>query len=188
MRARSIVCEPMTVSIRSATRSDASAIAAIYGAHVRDGYATFEVDPPDADDFAHRIESRPRLPWLVAEQGNSVIGFAYASRFKERAAYRWTAEVTVYLAPAARGQGIGRALYGLLLPAVAALGYVTACAGIAWPNEASVGLHEAFGFVPVGVYRDVGFKLGQWRDVRWYQRRLIDPPPADPAEPREWAG
>src|SRR5690242_18607909 len=108
----------MTVSIRSATRNDSAAIAAIYGAHVREGYATFEVDPPGADEFARRIESRPRLPWLVSEQAGSVVGFAYASRFKERAAYRWTAEVTVYLAPAAQGQGVGRALYGELLPIV----------------------------------------------------------------------
>ena len=176
------------VSVRAATAEDAAAVATIYAPQVRDGYATFELDPPDATEFARRMSSRPRLPWLVAEQGGAVVGFAYASRFKERPAYRWTAEVTVYLAPAARGHGVGRALYDELLPAVASLGYLTACAGIALPNDASVGLHQAFGFTPVGVYRDVGFKLGQWRDVGWYQRRLRDPLPEEPAEPREWTG
>lgn len=174
--------------IRPATSEDATAIAAIYGAHVRDGYATFEVDPPDADEFARRISSRPRLPWLVAEENVDVRGFAFASQHRARAAYRWSVDVSVYLALDARRRGIGRALYGQLLPTVASLGYVSAFAGIALPNEASVGLHEAAGFTAVGVYRDVGFKLGQWRDVGWYQRRLCDPLPDDPAEPREWAG
>lgn len=181
-----IVCAPMTILIRLATSADAAAIAAIYGTQVRDGYATFELDPPDAAEFARRMLVAPRLPWLVAERDGSVVGFAYASRFKERPAYRWTAEVTVYLAPPARRQGVGRALYGELLPAVASLGYVTACAGIALPNDASVRLHEALGFTPVGVFRAVGFKLGQWRDVVWYQRRLVDHLPDDPPEPDEW--
>lgn len=174
--------------VRAATAEDAAAIAMIYAPQVRDGYATFELDPPDAAEFARRMLAAPRLPWLVAERDGSVAGFAYASRFKQRPAYRWTAEVTVYLAESARGQGVGRALYDELLPAVASLGYVTVCAGIALPNDASVGLHESFGFTPVGVYRDVGFKLGRWRDVGWYQRRLRDALPDEPPEPREWAG
>ena len=178
----------MTVSIRSATPRDSGVIAAIYGAHVRDGYATFEIEPPDAAEFERRIRSRPRLPWLVAEDDTTVLGFAYAAQHRARAAYRWSADVSVYLSPDARRRGIGRALYEQLLPTVASLGYVSAFAGIALPNEASVGLHEALGFTLVGVYRDVGFKLGQWRDVGWYQRRLCDPPPTDPAEPREWPG
>jgi phosphinothricin acetyltransferase len=178
----------VTVSIRSATAEDAAAIAAIYGVHVRDSYATFETEPPDAAEFARRISSRPLLPWLVAEEDAAVLGFAFSSRHRARAAYRWSADVSVYLALDTRRRGIGRALYEQLLPAVASLGYVSAFAGIALPNEASVGLHQALGFSPVGIYRDVGFKLGQWRDVGWYQRRLVDPPPADPAEPRDWAG
>jgi phosphinothricin acetyltransferase len=178
----------MTVSIRPATSADAAAIATIYGAHVAGGYATFEADPPSAAEFERRILSRPRLPWLVGADGATVVGFAYAARHRERAAYRWSADVSVYLATDAVRRGIGRSLYRELLPIVASLGYVSVFAGIALPNEASVGLHEAMGFSPVGVYRDIGFKLGHWRDVRWYQRRLVDPPPADPAEPREWDG
>ena len=178
----------MTVSIRAATTADAAAIAAAYAPHVSTGFATFELDPPDAAEFARRIDAPPRLPWLVAEEDATVLGFAYAAQHRARAAYRWSADVSVYLSLDARRRGIGRALYEKLLPAVASLGYVSAFAGIALPNEASVGLHEAFGFSLVGIYRDVGFKLGQWRDVGWYQRRLVDPPPADPAEPREWTG
>jgi phosphinothricin acetyltransferase len=177
----------MTISIRSATTGDAAAIAAVYAPEVRNGYATFELEPPDAAEFARRISSRPLLPWLVAADDTTVLGFAFASRHRQRAAYRWTADVSVYLGRDVRRNGIGRALYRQLLPAVASLGYVSAFAGIALPNPASVGLHEAFGFEPVGVYRDVGFKLGRWRDVGWYQLRLVDPLPADPAEPREWA-
>jgi phosphinothricin acetyltransferase len=176
----------MTPSIRPATTADAAAIASIYGAQVTGGYATFESEPPTADEFERRMLSRPRLPWLVAERAGAVVGFAYAARHRERAAYRWSADVSVYLAADATRQGLGRALYEALLPEVAALGYVSAFAGIALPNAASVGLHEQLGFTPVGVYRDVGFKLGQWRDVGWWQRRLIDPPPPEPAEPREW--
>jgi L-amino acid N-acyltransferase YncA len=188
----------MTMSIRPATQADAAAIAAIYGAWVRDGYATFETTPPDAAEFGRRMLSPPRLPWLVAESvaagsgpvqsGATVLGFAYAARHRERAAYRWSADVSVYLAADACGRGIGRALYGELLPIVASLGYVSAFAGIALPNPASVRLHESMGFEPVGVYRDVGFKLGAWRDVGWWQRRLQDPPPAEPLEPRQWTG
>jgi phosphinothricin acetyltransferase len=178
----------VTDSIRPATSADAAAIAGVYAHYVRDGYASFELDPPDAAEFARRIGAPPRLPWLVAEHDATVVGFGYASRHRARAAYRWSADVSLYLSPAVRRRGIGRALYGQLLPTIASLGYVSAFAGIALPNEASVGLHEALGFTLVGVYRDVGFKLGRWRDVAWYQRRLIDPPPAEPAEPREWAG
>ena len=176
----------MSRSVRPATSADAGAIAAIYAQHVEGGYATFEVEAPDAAEYAQRMAARPRLPWLVAEEDGSVLGFAYAARHRARAAYRWSADVTVYLHSDVRRRGIGRALYEQLLPAVASLGYVSAFAGIALPNEASVGLHEALGFAPVGVYRDVGFKLGRWRDVGWWQLRLCDPPPEDPAEPREW--
>ena len=191
----------MTISIRPATPADAPAIAAIYGGWVQDGYATFETTPPDAVEFERRMLSAPRLPWLLAsEEANTEaetavtgsdstrLGFAYAARHRERAAYRWSADVSVYLATDARGGGVGRALYAELLPAVASLGYVSVFAGIALPNPASVRLHESMDFEPVGVYRDVGFKLGAWRDVGWWQRRLQDPPPADPAEPQEWTG
>jgi phosphinothricin acetyltransferase len=176
----------MTTSIRPASVGDSAAIAAIYETSVHDGYASFEIEAPTAAEIERRMLSAPRLPWLVAETQGAVVGFAYAARHRERAAYRWSADVSVYLAPDATGQRIGSALYAELLPSVTALGYVSAFAGIALPNPASVALHEAMGFLPVGVYYDVGFKLGQWRDVGWWQLRLVNPLPDDPAAPRDW--
>ena len=176
----------MAQVVRPATAGDVPAIAAIYAEHVADGYASFEAESPSPAEFERRMLARPRLPWLVAETDGTVVGFAYAAKHRERAAYRWSADVSVYLAADATGRGIGRALYEALIPEVAALGYVSVFAGIALPNPGSVGLHEAMGFEPVGVYRDVGFKHGKWRDVGWWQRRLVDRFPAEPAEPREW--
>jgi phosphinothricin acetyltransferase len=101
-----------------------------------------------------------------------VAGFAYGGPHRTRAAYRWSVDVTVYVAEQARGHGVGRALYGALLPALAERGFHAAFAGIALPNPGSVALHEAVGFTPLGVYREVGFKLGRWHDVGWWQRLL----------------
>jgi L-amino acid N-acyltransferase YncA len=110
--------------------------------------------------------------WLVAESGGKVAGYAYGSPHRERAAYASSCDVAVYVDPAHSRRGIGRALYEALLPALANRGFHAAFAGIALPNDASVGLHEAIGFTPVGIYREVGWKLGQWRDVGWWQRLL----------------
>ena len=175
----------MSAEVRAATPDDAHAIAAVYAPYVTDGVASFEAAPPSAAEFAQRMDAPPRLPWLVAAADGAVVGFAYASKHRTRAAYRWSVDVSVYLAAQARGRGIGRALYARLLPEVRALGYVSAFAGITLPNPASVGLHEAMGFTPVGVYPDVGFKHGRWRDVGWWRLRLQEPP-AQPDEPREW--
>ena len=167
--------------VRPATTADAAAIAAVYAPHVRDGYATFEEEPPDGAEVARRMGNG--LPWLVAEEDGAVAGYAYAARFHERIAYRWSVTVSVYLAPDAGGRGLGTALYTHLLATLRDLGYVTAFAAIALPNPASVALHERMGFEPVGTYRNAGFKLGRWRDVSWWQRPLVAPP-ATPAEPR----
>lgn len=175
----------MNVGVRAATSGDAAAIAGIYAAYVIDGYASFEAEPPPAAEFERRMMTRPRLPWLVADEAGRPVGFAYAGQHRTRAAYRWSVDVSVYLDASAHGRGIGRALYERLLPEVRSLGYVCAFAGITLPNPASVGLHEAMGFTPVGVYRSVGFKAGAWRDVGWWQMPLRKPP-AEPAEPREW--
>ena len=110
--------------------------------------------------------------WLAAELNGRVAGYAYSSPHRDRAAYASSCDVAVYVDPADGRQGIGRALYAALLPLLAAKGYHAAFAGIALPNEASVGLHEAMGFTPVGIYREVGWKLGAWRDVGWWQRLL----------------
>jgi L-amino acid N-acyltransferase YncA len=117
----------------------------------------------------------------------AVLGYAYASPHRERAAYRWSVDVAVYIAEQARRRGVGRQLYSTLFAMLVELGYYNAFAGVTLPNPASVGLHESMGFTPVGVYRNVGYKLGAWHDVGWW-RRPLQPPAADPAEPRSLRG
>ena len=171
--------------IRPAGDADAAAIAAVYAPYVTGSVISFEAEPPDAQEMQRRMTARPRLPWLVAVDGDDVLGFAYASAHRAREAYRWAADASVYLEAGRRGRGIGRALYDVLVPLVRDLGYVTLHAGIALPNDASRRLHEAMGFELVGVYRSVGFKAGAWHDVGWWQLPLRDPP-GEPDEPREW--
>jgi phosphinothricin acetyltransferase len=126
-----------------------------------------------------RIEKTLRThPWLVHDDAGDILGYAYASKHRERAAYQWSADVSCYVRPHARGRGIGKALYAELLRMLEAQGFRNAYAGIALPNEASVRLHESVGFTPIGVYRGVGFKQGAWRDVGWWGRRLGDPEPS----------
>ena len=150
--------------------ADAAACAAIYAPHVDPGPASFEDVPPDAEELGRRIAAAHA--WLVAERDGVVAGYAYASPHRARGAYRWAVDVAVYVDGAHTRRGVGRALYARLLPALDALGFRTACAGIALPNDASVALHEAFGFEPVGVYRRIGFKAGAWRDVGWWQLQV----------------
>jgi L-amino acid N-acyltransferase YncA len=173
--------------LRAATASDAEAIGEIYGPLVTGTAISFEDEAPTPAALRQRIAARPRLPWLVADHGGRVVGYACAVPHRARAAYRWAVDCSVYVAVDQRGAGIGRLLYERLLAEVRALGYVSAHAGIALPNAPSVALHEAVGFRPVGVYRDVGFKLGAWRDVGWWSLRLVDAPPVPPPEPREWS-
>jgi L-amino acid N-acyltransferase YncA len=171
--------------VRPATYGDAAAISRLYTPFVVASPVSFEESPPGADQIASRISSKPRLPWLIAEVDSELCGFAYASLHRQRAAYRWSADCSVYVDPGHQGQGLGRALYGLLIADLTSLGYVSLFAGITLPNPASIGLHESFGFRPVGIYRNVGYKQGRWRDVGWWQKRLAEPSPA-PADPLEW--
>lgn len=162
------------LTIRSATPADAPGVLAIYGPVVRDTHVSFEAEPPTVEEMAERIEATLREhPWLVAvSEKGEILGYAYGSSFRSRPAYRWTVEVSAYVLPDARGRGIGRALYRRLLDELEERGFVTALAAIALPNAESVAFHEAFGFERVGVFRDVGFKLGGWWDVGWWQRPL----------------
>ncbi|MBV8062243.1 MAG: N-acetyltransferase, partial [Nevskia sp.] len=158
--------EPGSCTIRLAGPADAAALAAVYAPYVRDTVISFEAEPPDAAEMARRLAAvAARLPWLVAEDGSGVLGYAYAGEHRNRAAYRWDVDAAVYLDSRAHRRGIGRALYRVLFALLRAQGYVNAYAGITLPNAASVGLHEALGFVPVGVYRAVGYKFGAWHDV-----------------------
>jgi phosphinothricin acetyltransferase len=163
----------VSLTIFPATPKDAAASAAIYAPFVTDGWVSFELDPPTPEEMARRIaEYSASHAWLVAEKDGAVAGYAYGSPHRERAAYASSCDVAVYVDSAHARQGIGRALYGKLLPQLAARGYHAAFAGIALPNDASIALHQAMGFTPVGIYREVGWKLGGWRDVGWWQRLL----------------
>lgn len=164
--------------------ADAAACAAIYAPFVADTSVSFEEQAPDAAHMAERMASTIRThPWVVAEIDDEVAGYAYASSHRVRAAYRWTADVGIYVGAGHRGRGVGRALYRVLLELLARQGFHTACAGITLPNPASVALHEAVGFAPVGVYRQIGYKAGAWHDVSWWQCRLTQPGPEPPAPP-----
>ena len=174
------------VTVRVATTADAAAIADIYRPYVLETAISFDETPPTAAEFEARMLATPRLPWLVAVRDDAVVGYCYASPHKGRVSYRWSADVSVYVAPGERGAGVGRLLYSELLSLVRDLGYVSVFAGITLPNDASVGFHEAFGLTPVGVYRNVGFKHNKWRDVGWWQLTFTDPPD-QPAEPKPWA-
>ena len=173
----------MAVTIRLASPGDAAAVAAIYAPYCESTSVSFETAAPTQTDIAGRIAAVGReLPWLVLDAGGEVGGYAYASRHRERAAYRWAVDTAVYVAPAFQRQGVARALYATLFELLARQGYFRACAGIALPNEASVRLHEALGFTLVGTYRRIGFKLGSWHDVSWFEAD-IQPDVADPAPP-----
>jgi phosphinothricin acetyltransferase len=159
--------------IRPATIEDAPACATIYSPFVRDTCVSFELEPPDAAEMARRIgEYATGHGWLVAELEGRVAGYAYGSPHRARAAYASSCDVAVYVDPAFARRGIGWALYAALLPLLKDKGHHAAFAGIALPNPGSIGLHEAMGFTPVGIYREVGWKLGAWRDVGWWQRLL----------------
>jgi L-amino acid N-acyltransferase YncA len=160
---------------------DAAACAAIYAPYVEDGPTSFEERVPDAVELADRIEGSHA--WLVAEEEGDVVGFAYACPHRSRPAYRWSVDVSVYVAAGRQGEGHGRRLYEALFADLRERGFRVACAGITLPNEASVALHEKLGFEPVGVYRGIGWKAGAWRDVGWWQLELspgAEDPPAEP--------
>ncbi len=161
----------MAVEIRSATTADAETIQRIYAPYVLETAISFEEVPPTVDEMAARIASTRRThPWLVAVDGAKVCGYAYAGAHRERAAYRFSADTTVYIAPEAQRRGIGHRLYAELLRELKRRGVHMAFAGIALPNPGSIALHESMGFAAVGVYREVGFKFGRWHDVGWWQR------------------
>lgn len=179
------------ISVRDATAADAAACAAIYSFWIRETAASFETDPPTPAQMADRIEAAVRThAWLVlvdAETGTGaaeapVIGYAYGGPFRSRPAYRWTCEVSVYLARERHRRGGGRLIYTALLDRLADRGYRTAVAGMTLPNQGSVALHRATGFRPVGTYHRVGYKNGEWHDVAWVERSLgpVDDAPDEP--------
>jgi L-amino acid N-acyltransferase YncA len=174
---------PHPGTVRDARAADAEACAAIYAPYVQATAISFETLAPSVVEMGARIASAQSThAWLVLEENQQVVGYAYGSQFKERAAYRWACEVSVYVAPGRLRNGAGRTLYEALLARLAARGFRTAVAGMTLPNPGSEGLHRALGFEPVGTYRRIGWKYGRWYDVAWVQRALVtgDGPPAEP--------
>ena len=183
MAAYPVNCGMFKGTIRVARESDAEAMAAIYAPIVQDTGISFEVDPPGPEEMARRLRAiLPTHPWLVAEQAGRVIGYAYSGKHRDRAAYRWSVDVSAYVDAQARRKGAGLALYETLIVLLKQQGFHSAFAGIALPNEASVEFHQAAGFTPLGIYKEVGFKQGQWRDVGWWRLGLSNSLDA-PGEP-----
>lgn len=160
--------------IRTARTEDAAGIAAVYNHYVLHDHATFETDPVAAADMAARLRAvaDAGLPWLVAGDAATIAGYAYATPWRARAAYRRSVEISVYVAQAATGHGLGRALYQHLLEALRGWGAHAVIGGIALPNTASVALHERLGFAQVAHFREVGHKFGRWIDVGYWQLLL----------------
>ena len=174
----------MTVDIRLAQESDAAGIHAIYAPYCESSNVTFEIVAPSVEQIRERLmRIIAAYPWLVAEIDGRVAGYVYGTQLRERAAYRWSVEVAVYVAMNEQRRGLGRALYASLFSILRSQGYCKAFAGITLPNPASVGLHEGLGFRPAGMFRGVGHKDGQWLDVGWWQLEL-QAESKNPSEPR----
>ncbi len=170
----------MPPNIRLATEADAAQMLAIYAPFVRESPITFEVVPPSVEEFGtHVADTLESLPWLVCDADGVVLGYAYAAAHRPREAYQWSADCSVYVDADHRGRGVGRALYTSLFAGLRSLGYYNVYAGITLPNGPSVALHEAFGFVAVGVYRSVGYKMGAWHDVGWWELALREHGPVE---------
>lgn len=162
-------------TIRPAEVGDAAAIAEIYAPYVRETAVSFETEPPGASAMAKRIaKTLETHPWLVADTEGETIGFAYAGKHRERAAYRWSVDLTIYVSDAKCRRGVGRALYPALLEVLRQQGFRSAFAEIVLPNPGSVRLHETVGFKPIGTHHDVGFKLGRWQDIGYWRLALAE--------------
>ncbi len=162
-------------SVREATAADACAILRIYAPHVETSAVSFETHLPSLEEMAGRIETNRKLGWYVYEQDGEVLGYAYASKHRDRAAYQWCCEVSAYVDERSRGKGLATLLYERLLRELKTKGYVNAYAVITLPNERSVSFHEKRGFKSIGVYEKIGFKLGRWHDVGWWALRINEP-------------
>ena len=166
------------IILRDAVLNDVESLLALYRPFVIETTVSFEIEPPSLDEFRTRIQKAlDGWAWLVAEMDGEVVGYAYGSLHRVREAYKWSVETSAYVQAAHRGKGLGRRLYGALMPRLAERGYCNAYAGIALPNEASIAFHRAMGFQPVGVFKSVGWKFGRWHDVSWWHLSIRDRPP-----------
>ena len=169
--------------IRVATADDADAILDIYRPSIEESVTSFETEVPSVEAMRARIENcLLRYPWLVCEDQQGVCGYAYAGEHHSRAAYRWTVNVSVYIAERSQRQGIARRLYEALFSILDKQGIRTVIAGISVPNPTSHAFHEALGFKKAGVFPAVGYKLGQWIDVSWWTLKLGEDSKSEPIE------
>jgi L-amino acid N-acyltransferase YncA len=176
----------MPRTIRLATGDDAAQIQAIYAPFCTDTPVSFELEPPTVAEMGERIfKTLEQFPWLVWDEGGEALGYVYARPFRERPAYQWSTEATVYIRRDQRRRGLGKKLYSALFRLLVLQGYVNVYAGITLPNPASVGLHETMGFELVGIYKGVGYKHEAWHDVGFWQRPL-QPQRLQPASPKNW--
>lgn len=179
--------EQRLATIRLARASDAAALADIYAPHVSGSPVSFETEPPTERSMRTRlVETMEMYPWLVCDCGGAVAGYAYATRHRVRTAYQWCVETSVYVLPDYQHVGVARGLYTSLFAILSAQGFVNAYAGITLPNARSVALHERLGFLPLVVYRGIGFKAGAWHDVGWWHL-VITRHPANPPDPKPLA-
>lgn len=177
------------IRIRAAKPADANQIAAIYAPYVAASAVSFETDPPSAQVMRGRMaKAGDRHPWLVAttEDSDVVLGYAYATSFRDRPAYHWTVETSIYVAGDMQRQGVGRLLYSALIATLRAQDFVQAIAALAMPNDQTIALHESLGFRRAGMFREVGYKHGQWRDIGFWQLELADAP-KPPVEPKPFS-
>jgi phosphinothricin acetyltransferase len=164
-----------SINIRLATEDDSAAMLAIYSEYIRNTAISFEYEVPSVSEFSNRIKNvTEKYPWLICEVNGECVGYAYASKHRERSAYQWSVDYSIYLKPEYYARHIATALYTALTELIRMQGYYNAYAGVTIPNEKSEGLHESFGFKPVGVYHNAGFKHGKWHDVKWYELTISE--------------
>ena len=172
------------MTIRFATQADVPAILAIYAPYITDSVISFEYEVPTLTEFSERVRViQTQFPYLVAELDGRILGYAYASKHRDRTAYQWSVETSVYVHPDGHRQGIARQLYTILLTYLRQQGYVNAFAGITSPNLSSEAFHRSMGFDYLGTYSNIGYKMGAWHSVAWFQLVLQDHQP-DPSIPR----
>lgn len=164
----------MSAQITFAKAEDAPAIAKLYAPFVENTAVSFETTPPSADEMAKRIEglASAQLPWLVMKNDHRLLGYAYAAKHRDREAYQWSVESSAYVDESVRRSSVGRNLYNALFDTLKRQGYQNVYAGTTLPNDASIAFHKSFGFREIGVYREVGYKLGKWHDVAWWYLRI----------------
>jgi L-amino acid N-acyltransferase YncA len=172
------------MKLRDARPEDCEQMLAIYAPFVSDTAVSFELEPPSLAEFSERVSKYQKgWAWLVAEDNGRVLGYAYGSLHRERLAYQWSTEVSVYIAPFAHRRGLGKALYEALFEALAARGFCNAYAIVTLPNAASVGLHESVGFKQVGLFPKIGRKFEQWHDIAWFHKILREEPAPGAVKP-----